>query len=221
MSQPSATDKVISGSNVLPGKNGLFYGGAWHQAIGGDVIECFNPATSELLMDVQAAKSADVDKAVDSARAAQRAWGDLPPIERARYVKELAERVKDHADELALLDSMNSGNPFQGMQFDVKISVALLDFFAGLATELKGETIPMGAGKLNYAVREPLGVVARLIPFNHPIMFACIKSAAPLIAGNTVILKPSEFTPLSALRLAELAADLFPAGVFNVLPGLG
>ncbi len=95
----------------------------------------------------------------------------------------------------------------------------MIEYFAGLARELKGETVPLGAGQLNYIVREPLGVVAKIVPFNHPIMFAAMKVAAPLAAGNAVIVKPSEQAPLSALRLAELVADIFPAGIFNVLSG--
>jgi betaine-aldehyde dehydrogenase len=104
---------------------------------------------------------------------------------------------------------------------DAEIAAAQIDFFAGLVTEMKGDSIPMGPGRMNVSVREPLGVVARIIPFNHPFMFAAGKSAAPLAAGNTVVVKPPEQAPLSALALAELVEDVFPPGVFNVVTGAG
>lgn len=101
----------------------------------------------------------------------------------------------------------------------MSLGATLMEFFAGLVTELKGETIPQSGNKLTYVTREPLGVVARLVPFNHPVMFAAAKIAAPLAAGNAVILKPSEETPLSALRMAELVQDIFPSGLLSVLTG--
>ncbi len=207
--------------STLPRNLTPYYGGAWHAAGTGPALECHNPATAERLAIVRAATAEDVERAVAQARSAQPAWGRLSPAERAGAVRKLREGVQHHAEELARLDALDSGNPLRGMRIDLGIATALLGYFAGLATELKGQTIPLGSGKLDFAVREPLGVVARLVPFNHPLMFACIKSAPPLVAGNTVILKPSEHTPLSALRLAELAEDIFPPGVFNVLPGLG
>ena len=122
-------------------------------------------------------------------------------------------------DELALIDAANCGNPVHEMVRDAQVAAAQLDFFAGLVTEMKGASIPMGPDAVNFSVREPLGVVARIFPFNHPFMFAAGKSAAPLAAGNAVIVKPPDQAPLSSLRLAELVDGLFPAGVFNVLPG--
>ena len=131
----------------------------------------------------------------------------------------MAARVREHADELAWIDATNGGNPVHEMASDARIAAAQLEFFAGLVTEMKGASIPMGPDAVNFSVREPVGVVARIIPFNHPFMFAAGKSAAPLAAGNSVIVKPPDQAPLSTLRLAELVADLLPPGTFNVLPG--
>jgi acyl-CoA reductase-like NAD-dependent aldehyde dehydrogenase len=110
------------------------------------------------------------------------------PLWRVRILWAAVARIREHKSELALLDALDSGIPVTGMEFDVELGGALLDFFAGLATEIKGETIPVGAGKLNYLQREPMGVLARIVPFNHPVMFILAKMSTPLIAGNTVIL---------------------------------
>ena len=118
-----------------------------------------------------------------------------------------------------MLDAINCGNPVREMARDVNTAVAQWEFFAGLVTEMKGASIPMGPGAVNFSVREPHGVVARIIPFNHPLMFCAGKAAAPLAAGNAVIIKPPEQSPLSALRLAEMFDGLLPAGVFSILPG--
>ena len=125
----------------------------------------------------------------------------------------------EHADELAWLEALDTGNPFQAMRFDVEISAGYMEYFAGLVTEIKGNTIPIGAGTLNYTLREPLGVVGRIGAFNHPLLFTAGKCGAPLVAGNTLVVKPADQTPLSSLRIAELWEDVFPPGVFNVVTG--
>ena len=148
-----------------------------------------------------------------------REWRATAPLERAKILKRIAALLREHADELAFIDAANCGNPVREMVADTAIATAQLDFFAGLVTEAKGSSIPMGRDVVNFSVREPVGVVARIIPFNHPFMFAAGKSAAPLAVGNVVILKPPDQAPLSALRLAELLHGVLPPGVFNVLPG--
>lgn len=203
---------------LLPSETGLFYGGAFHQDAAG-TFESFDPATGDYLASVTQASPDTVDRVVTVASQAQVGWAALDVRERVACVRRFAAAVEADADRLARLDALDSGNPYRGMAFDIRISLAVMDLFANLATEMKGETYPGAPSRLNLSVREPLGVVARIIPFNHPLMFACIKSVAPLIAGNAVIMKPSEFTPLSALRIAELAATIFPAGVFNVING--
>jgi len=196
---------------------GLYLAGEWHR--GAATIEVHNPADGSLLGHVAVAGPEDLDRAVAAAQAAQRDWAQTRPLQRTRLMREAAAIVRAHAQELALLDARDSGNPLKGMLFDVELGATLMEFFAGLATEVKGQTLPMGGGGLTYVQRVPLGVVARIVPFNHPLMFACAKIAAPIIAGNAVILKPSEHTPLSALRLAELIGGLFPPGLLSVLNG--
>lgn len=212
-------DQSITPESVLPRKRGLYYGGAWHKASLGRRISVTNPADGSSLGEVDEATAEDINLAVKVARSAQPAWRALAPTQRAAAVRKMAQKVRDHAEELALLDALDCGNPRSAMVGDMQVGAHLLDYFAGLATELKGETIPTAEGQLNYVVRQPLGVVARIVPFNHPAMFVCAKIAAPLIAGNSVIIKPSEHTPLSALRLAELFDGLLPAGVLNIVNG--
>jgi betaine-aldehyde dehydrogenase len=127
--------------------------------------------------------------------------------------------LREHALPLALLDSLNNGSPVSILAHDAGFAADCLDYFAGLATEVKGETIPMGDGNLNYTTREPMGVIARIVAYNHPLMFAAARLAAPLAAGNTVVIKSPDQAPLSILRLAELVGDIFPPGVANFLCG--
>ncbi|HET7096701.1 MAG TPA: aldehyde dehydrogenase family protein, partial [Casimicrobiaceae bacterium] len=124
-----------------------------------------------------------------------------------------------NADDLAWLEAVDTGNPLQAMRYDVDMSAGYIEYFAGLVTEIKGDTIPIGPGALNYTLREPLGVIGRIGAFNHPLLFTAGKCGAPLVAGNTLVVKPSAETPLTSLRIAELWHDVFPPGVFNVVTG--
>lgn len=180
-----------------------------------------SPGSGASLGEVADASARDVDAAVAAAREAFPGWRDTPPLERARLLRRMAQIVRENARELAMLDALDCGNPVAAMVGDAAIAAAQIDFFAGLVTEMKGASIPMGPDRLNASVREPLGVVARIVPFNHPFMFAAGKSAAPLAAGNTIVVKPPEQAPLSALRLAELLEGVLPPGVFNVVTGAG
>jgi betaine-aldehyde dehydrogenase len=203
----------------LPEHRGLYYGGTWHEPASGRSAITLNPSTGETLGAVAIASAADVDAAVAAARRGFDTWRAVAPLERARLLRKAAAILREHADELALLDAANCGNPVREMKGDVAIAAAQLEFFAGLVTEAKGASIPMGPDVVNFSVREPVGVVARIVPFNHPFMFAAGKAAAPLAAGNAVLIKPPEQAPLSALRLAELLDGVLPAGVFSVIPG--
>ncbi len=180
-----------------------------------------SPATEEVIAAVPDGGTADVDAAVAAAGPAAAAWRRVPARERGALVGELAEILERHVDELALLDAIDGGHPVTGMRTDVAIGADMLRLFAGLGIELKGETIPATAQHLHLTVREPFGVVGRIIPFNHPVMFAAGKIAAPLVAGNAVILKPPESAPLSALRIGELFAEVLPPGVLSVVVGDG
>ena len=203
--------------SCLPENTGLFFNGAFQN--GERLLTSINPATGEMLMEVSGASEEIVNLAVTQASDAQPAWARADVRERVSCVRKFIDAIEENAQDLAILDSLDTGNPYQGMLIDVKISLAVMDLFAGLAPEIKGESFPGPGDRINFSVREPLGVVARIVPFNHPFMFACIKSVAPLIAGNAVVIKPSEHTPLSALRIAEIAGNFFPPGIFNVLNG--
>jgi betaine-aldehyde dehydrogenase len=172
-----------------------------------------------VVTEVAAAEDLDVARAVEAASDAAPAWAALGWQERARRLGELADRVAAHAGELARMDAVDGGIPVDGMVKDVANAVATMRYFAGLASELKGQTIEAPGGGLNVTLREPYGVVGRIVPFNHPIQFAASGIAGPLAAGNSVVLKPGDATPVSALRLAELSRGLLPPGVLNVVTG--
>jgi betaine-aldehyde dehydrogenase len=190
-------------------------------AADGARLEAVNPATEQVLATVPDAGPADVDRAVRSAASAAPAWRGLGWARRAALLRRLAERIAENADELARLDVADSGNPLRGMQQDVQGAVEEIEYYAGLASQTGGTTVPTGDDMLAYTVREPYGVVGRIVPFNHPFKFAAGKVAAPLATGNTVVLKPGEQTSLSALVLAGLAAEVLPPGVLNVVTGRG
>lgn len=206
-------------TSVLPTRQGMFYGGAWHDARSAERIAVTDPATGTELCTVALAGAADVDAAVKAAAAAFPAWRDMPLSERSKRIRAAAAIMREHREELAYLDALDSGNPFGAMLVDVDLSVDYMEYFAGLAPELKGATIPIKPDVLNYTLREPYGVVARLGAFNHPLFFTASKTGAPLAAGNTLIVKPADLTPLTTLRLAELWQDVFPPGVFNIITG--
>jgi len=211
--------KPVAEAVVLPAERALYYGGAWHEPKEGGRVEVISPGTGETLCTIADASSADAEAAIEAAQRGYQEWRRVPPLERARLLRGIAERLRRHGRELAMLDAADGGNPVSEMLGDAMVAAAQTDFFAGLVTEMKGHSIPMGPDVVNFSVREPLGVVGRIVPFNHPFMFCAGKSAAPLAAGNAVIVKPPEQAPLSSLRLAELIGGLLPPGVFNVIPG--
>jgi betaine-aldehyde dehydrogenase len=221
VSTPAATQMGSAALKILPVHRDLYYGGAWHAPQLGKYFELFSPGTGQSIGHAADGSVADVNAAVGSAYEAFPAWRDTPPMDRAKCLRRFAAIVRENARELAMLDAIDCGNPVRAMVGDAEIAASQIDFFAGLVTEMKGTSIPMGPDRMNVTVRGPLGVVARIIPFNHPFMFAAGKSAAPLAAGNTIVVKPPEQAPLSALRLAELVEDVFPPGVFNVVTGCG
>jgi betaine-aldehyde dehydrogenase len=161
----------------------------------------------------------DVARAVDAATEAAVAWRRQSWADRAAAINALADEVEAEAEHLAWLDVVDAGIPIRGMRRDVKNAVTYLRYFAALASELKGHSIESPAEAVHLTVREPFGAVGRIIPFNHPVQFAAAAVAAPLAAGNTVVLKPAEQTPLSALHLARLADRALPAGAVNVVTG--
>jgi betaine-aldehyde dehydrogenase len=203
----------------LPSHRDPYYAGKWQKPAAGRYVEVVNPGTGESLGKIVDGTAPDAEAAIAAAKAAYRDWRRVPPLERAKMLRAIADVLRRNGDELAMIDAADCGNPYAEMVRDANAGAAQLDFYAGLVTEMKGASIPMGPDVVNFSVREPFGVVGRIIPFNHPFMFAAGKSGAPLAAGNTVVLKPPEQAPLSALRLAELIEGILPPGVWNVVPG--
>ncbi len=213
-------DALAAGSLASAGWR-MLIDGHWVESASGERFETLNPSLDEALAEVPAAGAEDVEQAVAAARRAFAPWAALDVDKRARALGELAAAIDAQAPLLGMLDALDSGNPLTAMIGDARKGASRLRYFANLGSEIKGETIPTPGGGLDYTRRQPFGVVARILPFNHPISFAAGKIAAPLIAGNTVVLKPAEQTPLSALVLASLAREHLPPGVLNVLSGDG
>jgi len=168
----------------LPRERRLYYGGAWHEPAAGGYADTLNPGTGTSLGRVAVSTGKDVDAAVIAAKRAFLEWRAVAPLERAQILKALAAVVREHAGELALIDAANCGNPVSEMVGDARVAAAQLEFFAGLVTEMKGASIPIGRDAIDFSIREPLGVVARIIPFNHPFMFCAANGAAALPAQN-------------------------------------
>ena len=208
-----------------PGTTRVFHnivGGENVNAVEGGTDEVLNPATGAVIARVPRGSEADVDRAVRAAEKAFPAWRDLTPGERAAGLLALADAVEEHSDELAHLESLNVGKPIGLACEELPMCVDNLRFFAGAARCLEGK--PAGEyieGYTSMVRREPLGVVGQIAPWNYPLMMAIWKIGPALAAGNTVVLKPSELTPVTALRLGELAAEVLPAGVLNVIAGDG
>ncbi|MDF3305338.1 aldehyde dehydrogenase family protein [Rhodococcus sp. T2V] len=196
-------------------------GGEFRSAANGARIDSIDPSTGQRLGSFPAATPEDVDIAVETAHRASDDWSRTAPSIRAGLLTELADAIDANAEEFARIDTADNGSLLTEMRRDVAAGAGALRYFAGLALQVRGSTLPTTVGELTYTTHTPFGVVGRIVPFNHPFMFAASKIAAPLVTGNAVVLKPSEHTSLSALRLAELAHDILPAGVFNVVTGDG
>jgi phenylacetaldehyde dehydrogenase len=205
----------------------LFINGEWRPAVSGETLTTENPATGQVISRFAAGARADVELAVKAARKAfdSGAWPAMPPTGRARLLHKLADAIESHADELALLESLDNGmSLFSARLFNIGGAAENLRYNAGWATKIGGETTAIGMpGEWHtYTLREPIGVVGAIVPWNVPFVMAVSKIAAALAVGCTVVLKPAEQTPLSALRLAELISEAgFPPGVFNLVTGLG
>lgn len=197
----------------------------WVEGASGETFTNRNPATGEILAEVASGNAADVDRAVESARSAFRSvgWRRMNPHKRSALLWKLADLLEANADELAELETRDNGKPyFESRKVDMPSIVENFRYFAGMADKLEGQTIPVAGPYFTYTVRDPLGVVGCIVPWNFPLSLASWKVAPALACGNTVVLKPAEETPLTALRLGELAAEAgFPPGVLNVVTGFG
>jgi betaine-aldehyde dehydrogenase len=206
---------------LIKDKTKMLIGGKWVDSESGETYPSHDPATGRLLTRLPSATAKDVDLMVQAAEKGFHEWRRVDTLERGRLVAKLGRALREKAMDLGILDAIDCGNPVTAMKGDALIAAEQLEYFGGLASEIKGETFPGKQGNLHYTLREPFGVVARIVPFNHPIYFAGCKIGAPLVAGNTVILKPAGNTCLSALELGKIASDILPPGVVNVITGSG
>jgi aldehyde dehydrogenase (NAD+) len=204
-------------------QNQLFIDGRFVPAIKGGEIDVMSPADGSLITRIAAAEADDVDLAVAAAQRAFPAWAALSGAERGRLLLKLADAIEANGEELAQLESRDTGHPIRDSRnLDVPRTAACFRYFGGIADKIEGSVIPVEAGFLNYVQRKPIGVVGQIVPWNFPLMFTSWKMGPALAAGNTVVIKPSEITPLSTLRIAELMKEVgFPDGVVNVVPGYG
>jgi phenylacetaldehyde dehydrogenase len=209
----------------------LFIDGRWADAASGRTFETPNPATGEILARVAEGEAEDINRAVKAARRAFEAgpWSRMTPSERGRIIWRIGDLILEHLDELAQLESLDNGKPYAvARAADVPLAADMFHYMAGWATKIEGNSINIsvpympGANFHSYTLREPVGVVGQIVPWNFPLLMAAWKVAPALATGNTVVLKPAEQTPLTALRLAELIAEAgIPDGVVNVVPGFG
>ncbi len=202
---------------------GLFIDGTSVDALDGATLDVLNPHNGTVLATVAEAGEADVDRAVVAATRAFPAWSSLAASERGRRLLRLADAIEAHGEELAQLETLDTGHPVHDTTLlDVPRTAATFRYFGGMADKFEGNLPPVDAGFLNYVLREPIGVVGQIVPWNFPLMFCGWKLGPALAAGNTVVMKPSELVPLSTLRLCELFDDVgIPRGVVNVVPGYG
>jgi aldehyde dehydrogenase (NAD+) len=242
MSRQEANPKQVSSSGATPGKGGeaealrrrareilkpgqLLVDGKWIPAASGKTFATYNPANKEKLADVAEGDSEDVNRAVKAARKAfeSKAWQSWSPRERGRFLLRVAELLAKNAEELALLETLDVGKPIGvSRTADIGLSVDTFHYYAGWADKIMGETVPVSGDYLNYTLREPVGVVGAIIPWNFPLVLAAWKIAPALACGCTVVLKPAEQTPLTALRLGELLLEAgLPDGVVNIVTGFG
>ena len=201
----------------------LFINGEFVDAEDGATLEVANPHDNSKLVDLAEAKAADVDKAVAAARAAFPAWRDMNPADRAQLLHKLADALEARFDEMTELEAIDTGHPIRDTQrLDLPRTLLNFRYFAGIADKIDGGQVPVEPGFLNVVKRQPVGVVGQVVPWNFPLMFCSWKLGPALAAGNTVVMKPSELTPLSTLRLAEIMTEVgFPPGVVNIVPGYG
>jgi acyl-CoA reductase-like NAD-dependent aldehyde dehydrogenase len=201
----------------------LLINGEWRAASGGRTMPVVNPATEEVIAEVASADKADVDAAVAAARAALGPWAQMSARDRGRLVWKLAERLMERADEIARLETLHNGKPIsESRHVEIPAAAECFQYYAGWADKVHGETVPVKGNNFVYTLREPVGVVAAIVPWTFPLLLAAWKVAPALACGNTVILKPASQTPLTAIALGEIASEVgFPPGVLNIVTGPG
>ena len=193
----------------------MLIGGELVESVGGGWMDSISPVNEEVIGRVPAGTAEDVERAVVAAENAWPGWAALTPMQRAEAMNRFADALAARADEILRVEVADTGNTIRPMRIiDVPTAVESLRYYAGLGPDLRGDTIPASRDNLHLTVHEPYGVVARIAPFNHPVMFAVARTAAALAAGNAVIVKPPETSPLSAMILAQIAREMLPPGVF-------
>lgn len=209
---------------VLPtkGSTGLLIDGQWIDPKDGGTLEVQNPSNRSIIATIGRSTAADVDRAVASSQEAFRTWRQLPARERGAFLTRLGNAVAENAEDIARLLAAETGNAIRTQsRGEVASTAEVLRYYGGTASEQKGETLPLGQGLFSYSTRDPLGVVAAIIPWNSPLVLGAVKIGMALATGNTLILKPAEDAPLAVIRVCELAAEILPAGVLNVVTGRG
>src|SRR5256712_4966968 len=204
--------------------HGLYIAGKFVPASSNETVDILDPATNRSFARVASGSRDDVNAAVEAARVAFDSpdWRDLDPSKRGRLLWLLGQQVRDHFEELSRLESQNVGKPLREAKGDIAYVYKLFEYYAGLADKIQGETIPVPGARFDYTVREALGVTAHIAPWNYPLLLASRAVAPALAAGNSVVLKPATLTPLTALKLGELAtAAGFPSGIVNLVTGPG
>src|SRR5580704_3937628 len=207
----NAATAYITGRMLIDGELVEAKDGGW--------LESINPADETQLGRVPMGSVADMNAAVEAAERAQPAWAALSMSQRADYIYKLGDALIARGDEIARVESLDTGNTLGPMNRDVRTAVERMRFAAGLAYEIKGETVPATPGNIHMTIRQPYGVIGRIIPFNHPIGFAASRIAPAIISGNTIVVKPSEQSPLSASILGEICKQTLPPGVVNIVTG--
>lgn len=206
-----------------PIRHQLFIDGQFVDALDGQTLATLNPHDNSVIAEVAMAGQADIDRAVAAAQRAFPAWSRMAAADRGRILLKLADLIEANAEELARLESLDTGHPIRDSRaLDVPRTAACFRYFGGMADKFQGDVIPVETGFLNYLLREPVGVVGQVVPWNFPLMFTSWKMAPALAAGNCIVMKPAEITPLSSLKIAELMSEAgLPDGVVNIVPGLG
>lgn len=203
----------------------LFIGGQWVDSVSGKTYESRNPATGELNGIVAEAQAEDVDLAVKAARQAFESgpWPNMSPTERGKLLYKAAQKLWEHADRLAEIESRDNGQPInEARLIAIPAMIDVLEFYAGAVTKIQGETLASPLNRMNFTLKEPLGVIGAIVPWNFPLMLTMWKLAPALAAGNTIVIKPSEETPISVLEMVKLFQEVgIPDGVINVVPGFG
>jgi betaine-aldehyde dehydrogenase len=199
----------------------MFIGGEFVASEGGEWMDTVNPATGEVHGRVPAGTVQDVHRAVAAAKAAQPEWSARSVMERGQVIRKLAEAMRQRVDDVRPLEAADTGNTIRSLGGDVHLAAGYLEFMSGLGMEIKGESVPATSQNIHFTVREPYGVVGRIVPFNHPFLFAGAHLGAPLMAGNAVVLKSPDQSPLSASLMAEICNEVLPPGLVNIVSGVG